>query len=665
MHPQDALLLTTHRNNPQPYTCAWPTRARAPRQADEYGYIFDHTLSNPTISETALRGFAALAGHDPAGTGDVRGQRNWQKKVLTPITQTPGITKIFPAWLSATLLQTIDSLPAALSGQCKQELSDLISRAQTKGKEKGTKDWIFGFTSRLLKVVELQEQFRELDQTSGLSISTTDGTEVLRAADKMALYFHMFSPDTVVTELETLNILQTNNLTPKQLQKRTSDPDWWKRTLRQNLRERRERCAALIDAREVKWCSTDGRLERQEMDMVAEKWAQDSFFVNQNGDTFQCPTPKQQAKRQYAELQAKISGIAKRSGGDGSLLVTVTTPSEFHPTATHETQKGEISVRNHNWDFSTPKEADAWFKTRWARARAKFNRDDVGRFWVGAKQPHKDGTPHYHFVFFCNIGWGEHEDIKRVMKQYFKNPSINANPDADEDDEDPQLNFKVLEGKGGGVEAGVKYAVRAVQYVTRATGDPVGDEEALCTKQWACSNNFRRFSTSCSLTAAWKLARAMGVLPDKHPLRVASKGKKAADDFEKATKPDFGAFISEWQKGYKIYTVDAKNKYDENVKKITGIESPDGKIFLKKFIWKRSRKSFFEEPRTVVPNYQGGEAPHTLTAETERQKAREWLEDYSAELKKTAQPCATSKISDEEWEAEMKRWKKWKKRNRH
>ena len=247
------------------------------------------------------------------------------------------------------------------------------------------------------------------------------------------------------------------------------------------------------------------------------------------------------------------------------------------------------------------------------------------------------------------------------MKQYFQSPDINQ--DADEDEEDPQINFKVLEGEG--VDAGVKYAIRAVQYVTRATRDTESDEEALCTKQWAVSNNFRRFSTSSSLTTPWKLARAMGVLPGKHPLRIAAKGKKARDDFDTATKPDFGAFISEWQKGYKIYTVNAKNKYDENVKKITGIESPDGKIFLKKFIWKRSRKSFFEEPRTVVPNYQGGEAPHTLTAETERQKAREWLEDYSAELKKTAQPCATSKISDEEWEAEMKRWKKWKKRNRH
>jgi hypothetical protein len=663
MHPQDALLLKTHRNNPQPsYMCAWPTAT--PRKDDEYGYIFGHTLSDPTIPREALRCFAALAGPDPAGTGDIRGQRNWRKKVLLPVSQTPGITKIFPAWLSTTILETIDSLPAALAGQCKQELSDLISRAQTKGKEKGTKDWIFCFTSRLLKVIQLQEQFKELDETSGLSVSTTGGTEVLKAADKMALYFHRLvhrgdtDDDDMTKELETLNI--KTNLTPKQLQKRTADPDWWKRTLRQNLRERRERCAVLIDAREVKWCSADGRLERQEMDAVAEKWAADSFFANQDGDTFQCPTPQQQAKRQYAELQAKISGIAKRSGGDGAFLVTVTTPSEYHPTATQETRKGKVSIRNHNWDFSTPREADAWFKTRWARARAKFARDDVGRFWVGAKQPHEDGTPHYHFVFFCNIGWGEHEDIKRIMKQYFKNPDVNANQDADEDDEDPQLNFKVLEGKG--VEAGVKYAVRAVQYVTRATGDPVGDEEALCTKQWACSNNFRRFSTSSSLTTPWKLSRAMGILPANHPLRVAAKGKKAKDDFEKATKPDFCAFIMEWRKGYKIYTVDDKNKYDESVKKIMGIESPDGKVFLKKFTWKRSRKSFFEEPRTVVMNHQGAEGPEPKTQKTERQEAREWIEWYTKEQEKKPKSTPTVKISDKEWSDAMKERKK---RNRH
>jgi hypothetical protein len=663
MHPQDALLLKTHRNTPPPqHMCDWPATC-TPRQVDEYGYIFNHTLSDPTISEAALRGFAALAGPDPTGSGDIRGQKNWQKKVLLPISQTPGITKIFPAWLSATLLQTIDSLPSALSGQCKQELSDLAARAQATGKEKGTKgtkDWIFGFTSRLLKVVELQQQFRELDQTSGLSIGTTDGKEVLKAADKMALHFHMLSTDNMMRELETLNI-QTTNLTPKQLQKRTADPDWWKRTLRQNLRERRERCAALIDAREVKWCSVDGKIERQEMDMIAEKWASDSFFINENGDTFQCPTPKQQARRQYAELQAKISGIAKRSRGDGALLATVTAPSEYHPTATQETQKGKVSIRNHNWDFSTPKEADAWFKTRWARARAKFSRDDVGGYWVVAKQPHRDGTPHYHIIFFCDVGWGEHEDIKRVMKQYFQSPDINPDADECDDDEDPQLNFKVLEeeGKKGGVEAGVRYAVRAVQYVTRATGDTESDEEALCTKQWACSHCFRRFSTSSSLTTPWKLSRAMGVLPDKHPLRIAAKGKKAKDDFEKATKPDFCAFIQEWRKGYKIHAVDGKNKYEENVKKIIGIEAPDGEIFLKKFLWKRSRKSFFEEPRTVVLNYQGGEAPDTLTAKTERQEALEWLENYSAELKKTIKPIQASAISDEEWSRE------WKKRNRH
>ena len=38
---------------------------------------------------------------------------------------------------------------------------------------------------------------------------------------------------------------------------------------------------------------------------------------------------------------------------------------------------------------------------------------------------------------------------------------------------------------------------------------------------------------------------------------------------------------------------------------------------------------------------------------------------YSSHHLLDGTPCATSKISDEEWEAEMKRWKKWKKRNRH
>lgn len=95
------------------------------------------------------------------------------------------------------------------------------------------------------------------------------------------------------------------------------------------------------------------------------------------------------------ELMTRIRGcevIADSQGMPGEFL-TLTCPSRFHSTLRN-------GRRNPKHDGSTPREAQLWLRTMWARARAKLKRMGVEFFGFRVAEPHHDGCPHWHALLW-------------------------------------------------------------------------------------------------------------------------------------------------------------------------------------------------------------------------------------------------------------------------
>ena len=87
-----------------------------------------------------------------------------------------------------------------------------------------------------------------------------------------------------------------------------------------------------------------------------------------------------------------------------AMFYTITCPARFHANA-------------NTWDGSTPKGAQNYLTTTWARARSKLNRRDLKYFGVRVVEPHADGCPHWHMMLF--MPKNKLQEINAILRWYF------------------------------------------------------------------------------------------------------------------------------------------------------------------------------------------------------------------------------------------------------
>ncbi|WP_455811918.1 replication endonuclease [Pseudomonas graminis] len=88
---------------------------------------------------------------------------------------------------------------------------------------------------------------------------------------------------------------------------------------------------------------------------------------------------------------------------------TLTAPSKFHATTIH-------GHRNRKWDGSSPADTQRYLRRVWEKARAKLHRDDLRIFGIRVAEPHHDGTPHWHMLFFMRPD--QSEQIREILRDY-------------------------------------------------------------------------------------------------------------------------------------------------------------------------------------------------------------------------------------------------------
>ena len=116
------------------------------------------------------------------------------------------------------------------------------------------------------------------------------------------------------------------------------------------------------------------------------------------------------------ELMVRMRGfedIAQENKLVGGFF-TLTAPSKYHA---YTMGKNKKSIENKHYEGFNPKQTQQYLSKTWSKARAKLKRLDIQLMGFRVCEPHHDGTPHWHALFFFKP---EHEQIIRyVLADYF------------------------------------------------------------------------------------------------------------------------------------------------------------------------------------------------------------------------------------------------------
>jgi hypothetical protein len=105
------------------------------------------------------------------------------------------------------------------------------------------------------------------------------------------------------------------------------------------------------------------------------------------------------------ELMARLHGFEVYADKHGYVadFLTITCPSRMH--SVHNSGKP-----NDKYDGTTPRQAQTYFASQWAKARSQLDKLNIDYFGFRVVEPHHDGTPHWHLLVFMKA---EQQDLLR------------------------------------------------------------------------------------------------------------------------------------------------------------------------------------------------------------------------------------------------------------
>lgn len=111
------------------------------------------------------------------------------------------------------------------------------------------------------------------------------------------------------------------------------------------------------------------------------------------------------------ELMARLHGFEVYADKHGYVadFLTITCPSRMH--SVHKTGKP-----NNKYDGTTPKQAQTYLASQWAKARSQLDKLNIEYFGFRVVEPHHDGTPHWHLLVFMKTE--QQEQLCSTIKHY-------------------------------------------------------------------------------------------------------------------------------------------------------------------------------------------------------------------------------------------------------
>nr|WP_081861871.1 replication endonuclease [Photorhabdus australis] len=111
------------------------------------------------------------------------------------------------------------------------------------------------------------------------------------------------------------------------------------------------------------------------------------------------------------EMMVRIRGFENICNELGYVaeFYTLTAPSKYHATTWH-------GHRNRKWNGCSPADTQKYLSGIWAKIRAKLHRNNLRIFGIRVAEPHHDGTPHWHMLFFMQPD--QADQVRDIIREY-------------------------------------------------------------------------------------------------------------------------------------------------------------------------------------------------------------------------------------------------------
>ena len=220
------------------------------------------------------------------------------------------------------------------------------------------------------------------------------------------------------TDLTTLPLpygLRVSGQTPRTQTNRLCDSAWWFDRLRVLAARHREHLRIrdrVVGAGGDPYISAEGLEEHQIKKSLTELWARDRFAKDQATGRL-CMLSDLMAKQveqRYAELVTTMKGLDDKGEAEGAVAVFLTNslPPGYHPNPSH----GRSS-----WNGSSIVEACEELSRIENAFLTDVRREIPGLFGVRVREPHKDGCPHDHLLFYPQEA--ERHILRRLQDKHF------------------------------------------------------------------------------------------------------------------------------------------------------------------------------------------------------------------------------------------------------
>ena len=346
--------------------------------------------SQNSVSRTLQNG-AGIHWRDEYGTG-----ANYVE-VTTIRQQAAALVEAWPRELAAPVVDTVEKAWAsaekpALSHAALAPLRDALKHAQAIAAELAT---------------------LKLEMVSGDS-------EICELAERCARMCGSYpAAAEFIVQRAGLEIPQGKRITPEGALLRMQCPRWWRRSLRRHYGRAVEsamRARGHVQKRKALYC-TDWALRRRQSQKHRQRaMLSEAIAINETGQQF---TLQELADKSVSnpelrrhELMTRIAGMEQlaKERGEVAIFATLTAPSLFHATLNSGRENplyiaaGKPSVA----------QAQEWLCRQWARARARLHRLGVVLSGFRVAEPHHDGTPHWHGLFF--VAADQEKTLRHVIK---------------------------------------------------------------------------------------------------------------------------------------------------------------------------------------------------------------------------------------------------------